>query len=157
MEGEKETKNMGEKMEKKGKETTATKRKAIIKHPGTLKVFGYQLHEPPADRRKALRKAVNKYGVMKVKAKLRGLKVLMKQKGNRMILARDLKYLDNRTGVKKGQDNGSAVITGVIVLIIFLVFVVAAVKIGLTFPTLISDLKTFFSGSFVLAKSIMLR
>ena len=66
----------------------------IIRHPGSLKKFGYELHESPALRRSALRKAGKEYGKTKLKEKLRGLKVLMKTRGNRMIIARDLTYID---------------------------------------------------------------
>ena len=56
------------------------------------------------------------------------------------------------------EDDASAVLTAVMIFIIFIVFVVAAVKVGLTFGTIVTDIKTFFSGtgSLVLVKFMLL-
>lgn len=133
-----------------GKQKEMGKRKRLFKHPGSLKEFGYALHEPPAERHSALRKAVRKYGAAKVKEKLGGLKMVMGRAGNRMKVARDLNYIRSKfkTG---GRDKGSATISAVVILIIFVIFVVAAVKMGLTFGTIVADFKTFFGGGLVFA------
>jgi hypothetical protein len=56
------------------------------------------------------------------------------------------------------EDDASAALTAVLIFIIFIIFVVAAVKVGLTFGTIMTDIKTFFSGtgSFVLIKFLLL-
>lgn len=135
-------------MERKEKETG--KKRGLFKHPGSLKVFGYALHEPSAERHSALRKAVKKYGAVKVKQKLMGLRMVMRKTGNRMKVARDLNYIRSKFKVG-GRDNGSAAISAAAILIIFVIFVVAAVKLGLTFGTIIADFKTFFGGGLVFA------
>ena len=133
-----------------GKQKKIGKKKSLFRRPGSLKVFGYALHEPPAERHSALRKAVRKYGAAKVKEKLRGLKMVMTKTGNRMRVARDLNYI--RSKFKGGGgDKASATISAVVILIIFVVFVVAAVKLGLTFGTIVADFKTFFGGGLVFA------
>ena len=118
------------KREGKMREKSKKNGNQIIMHPGSLKEFGYRLHESPALRRTALRKAAKKYGVPKLKEKLRGLKVLMTNRGNRMVIARDLTYLQGK-GKKKREDKASAALTGVLIFVIFIVFVVAAVKMGI--------------------------
>jgi hypothetical protein len=45
------------------------------------------------------------------------------------------------------KDKGSAAITGAILIIIFVLFIVAAVKLGLTFSSIYRDVKLFFFGS----------
>ena len=45
-----------------------------IRHPGSLKRFGYSLDKPAKERRRALRKAAKEYGRKKVDEKLGALK-----------------------------------------------------------------------------------
>ena len=45
------------------------------------------------------------------------------------------------------KDKASAAITGAILIIIFVLFIVAAVKLGLTFSSIYRDVKLFFFGS----------
>jgi len=133
-----------------GKKKENGNRKSLFKHPGSLKKFGYALHEPPAERHNALRKAVREYGTVKVKEKLRGLKMVMKKAGNRVRVARDLNYIKHQFK-GGGRDNASATISAAVILVIFVIFVVAAVKLGLTFSTIVADFKTFFGGGLVFA------
>jgi Family of unknown function (DUF5771) len=47
-----------------------------IKHKGSLRRLGYKEHESAEKRRRALRKAVNRYGLKKTEAKLTAVQVL---------------------------------------------------------------------------------
>jgi hypothetical protein len=47
-----------------------------IKHKGSLRMLGYKEHEPSEKRHRALRKAVNKFGLKKTEAKLTAVQVL---------------------------------------------------------------------------------
>ncbi len=51
-----------------------------IKHPGSLTNLGYKEHESPAKRRRALNKAVRKFGYKKTQDKLVALEVLNKNR-----------------------------------------------------------------------------
>ncbi len=50
-----------------------------ITHPGSLTHLGYQEHEKPLARRRALGKAVRRFGYAKTQEKLTALKVLNKR------------------------------------------------------------------------------
>ena len=51
------------------------------------------------------------------------------------------------TGKPKLIDRASAVITAAMLLIILVLFIVASVKLGLTFSSIWNDFKTFFYGT----------
>ena len=63
-----------------------------IKHPGSLKVFGYSPDEPERKRRTALREACKHYGKDEVIRKLNAVAVLTKnrQPQNSAIYERDM-------------------------------------------------------------------
>ena len=47
----------------------------------------------------------------------------------------------------RNRDNGSAAVTGVILLIVLVLFIVAAAHMGITFREIERDFETFFTGS----------
>ena len=51
-----------------------------IKHPGSLKKFGYSLSKPEKKRKKALKRAEKRYGKDETIKKLTGLKTLDRRK-----------------------------------------------------------------------------
>lgn len=65
---------------------------------------------------------------------------------NRITIGKDAN--EEPTGaVDNPKDKASAAITAAILLIIFILFIVAAVKLGLTFSSIWHDVTTFFYGN----------
>lgn len=71
-------------------------KKPVIRHSKTIIKLGCRLHEPPSQRRSALRKGTMKFGIPKLMQKLRGLKMEMKQKGNSPLIPRDINCLKEK-------------------------------------------------------------
>ena len=71
------------------------KKKIKIKHPGSLKKYGYDPDYPAAKRHKALRKLLKKYGYKKLIQKLNAVRVLTKNSNPKYsrIYKRDMEYV----------------------------------------------------------------
>jgi hypothetical protein len=65
---------------------------------GSLKRYGYSVHDSKEDRRKSLKKAVKKYGYSSLIKKLNYVKVLSKSTSpsNSKIYGQDIKYLQKK-------------------------------------------------------------
>ena len=64
---------------------------------------------------------------------------------NRITIGKDAN--EEPTEAESVKDKASAAITAAILLIIFILFIVAAVKLGLTFSSIWHDITTFFYGN----------
>jgi hypothetical protein len=61
-----------------------SKRLIVIKRPGALRKLGYSIHQPREERRKAILKAVRKYGALSVYRKLLAQATLRKNRDPKM-------------------------------------------------------------------------